>query len=423
MIKRVFNLKNFLSLTFLVLFIFAFSTEKAFLNENITNKLGNSKIHPSITSMSPIFIDDTNPDYNWSKTAAENDWITGNGTWNNPYLIKGLDFVSISNKSAISIQNSQVAFIIRDCLFFNCLSDGIDLDYVSNGNISDNIFINGSSTDSYRISITMRYCENISILNNNFYYEGYESMLLLHGSMLNVHANKAFQSKSYFYFGDVDQSSFTGNSIRMRFVGCHHNEIKDNILINIISPTKESGNGLYFASSDYNNISSNVMYSYFGPLSLENECDHNVISMNNLSGYRGIYFWSGGSFNMITHNRIEFFDDEDDLVGGWTGISIASESVNNSLLFNYISHFSIAVVLARPSNVVHAKYCTVMNNTFFQVGECIDYDKSDGHVIKDNVCILYQTPPVTIPGYSAFLCILISSMIGMLLSLRRRIEF
>ena len=29
----------------------------------------------------PIYIDDSDPNYSWSKTASENDWCSGSGTW------------------------------------------------------------------------------------------------------------------------------------------------------------------------------------------------------------------------------------------------------------------------------------------------------------------------------------------------------
>ena len=145
--------------------------------------------------------------------------------------------------------------------------------------------------------------------------------------------------------------------------------------------------------------------------------------MNNISGYIGIYFWNGGSFNTITHNFIEYIDDNDAIVGGWDGISIASESVNDSIMFNYISHFSTAVYLARPSNAVHAKYCTVINNTFFEVGECVDYDKADGHIIKNNTCILYHSP-VSISGYPIVLFALLPLLIiGISIPIRKKLNY
>ncbi len=382
-------------------------------------------VKSSLISMSPIFIDDTNPDHNWSKTALENEWITGTGTWNDPYLIEGLNFISISRvNSAISIQNSQVPFIIRDCLFLNCHYHGIDLDYVSHGNITENIFINGSSSDPYRHSVDIRYCENLTLLNNDFYYEEDKSIYVFNGSMMKIDSNRAVESDSDMSLYYVDNSSFTGNSFSMRFWGCHYNEITDNVMINIKYTPKDSGYSLNLINSDYNNITRNTIYSNYMTLYLEGGCDHNIISLNNISGQNGIRFWGGGSFNTIMYNRIEFIDDDGDVIGGHGGISIASESVYNSILFNFISHFSTAVYLARPSNVVHAKYCTVMNNTFFEVGECIDYDESDGHVIENNTCILYQHPPETISGYSLILfAFLPMSIIGIILLLRKKIDF
>ena len=49
------------------------------LDYNSRNRLENSGFW-DLTS-DPIYINDLNPSYNWSKTAADNDWCSGSGTW------------------------------------------------------------------------------------------------------------------------------------------------------------------------------------------------------------------------------------------------------------------------------------------------------------------------------------------------------
>ena len=75
-----------------------------------------------------IFIKDDDPDYNWSKTAAENPWCSGSGIENDPYVIEKvlidgkyhLESVNYPDDrykdySAINIHNSRVFYEIRDC--------------------------------------------------------------------------------------------------------------------------------------------------------------------------------------------------------------------------------------------------------------------------------------------------------------------
>ena len=37
-----------------------------------------------------IYINDDDPNFNWSKTAADNDWCSGSGTYSDPYIIENL---------------------------------------------------------------------------------------------------------------------------------------------------------------------------------------------------------------------------------------------------------------------------------------------------------------------------------------------
>ena len=91
-----------------LVFVMLFATILICYNEFRTNELNdaiysvkpNKKISLNSFSWnltgSPIIINDLQPDYNWSKTAAENGWCSGSGSWSDPYviedvLIDGLD--------------------------------------------------------------------------------------------------------------------------------------------------------------------------------------------------------------------------------------------------------------------------------------------------------------------------------------------
>ena len=76
---------------------------------------------------STIVIDDADPNYNWSKTAAENPWCSGSGTLNDPYIIENvyidgdMSIVETPGKSlsanCLSIFRSTAYFIVRGCYF------------------------------------------------------------------------------------------------------------------------------------------------------------------------------------------------------------------------------------------------------------------------------------------------------------------
>ena len=134
---------------------------------------------------SNIIIDDADPNYNWSKTAAENDWCSGAGTIEDPYIIEnvyidggGLIAETPGKQhsgNCLSIYRSTVYFIVRGCYFTRAGSDefnsGIYLAYSENGilynntitNNHNNIFVNDLSHNT-----TVLY----NVMSHNEIYAG-----------------------------------------------------------------------------------------------------------------------------------------------------------------------------------------------------------------------------------------------------------
>jgi len=112
---------------------------------------------------SPIFIDDSDLNYNWSKTSAENDWCSGSGTWNDPYIVENVTIIGPSIQNSIEIRNSNLPFEIRNCNLTstNVVNwvNGIMLDNVSNGLIIKN-------TCSFKFNFGVYL---IGSTNNNFF--------------------------------------------------------------------------------------------------------------------------------------------------------------------------------------------------------------------------------------------------------------
>jgi len=115
---------------------------------------------------SPIFIDDADPNYNWSKTANDNDWCRGSGTWGDPYIIENVTIDGQLVGNCITIQNSSVYFIIRNCTVtysgFDTFDAGISLD-----NVNNSLLLNNSFSRNYFAGILLKEnCVNNTIQDN-----------------------------------------------------------------------------------------------------------------------------------------------------------------------------------------------------------------------------------------------------------------
>ena len=217
---------------------------------------------------SRIFIDDADPNYNWSKTAMDNDWCWGSGTFSNPYVIENVTINGLYNKNCIEIQNSNVYFILRNCTLFNAggkqspltYYSGIYLYQVSSGIVSNN---NLSYDNGYGIHIEQ--CNNITITKNT----------VNHNYRMGI------------YLKDSD-----------------YNYVENNTINDSNSPFESnSGNGIWVSgSSDYN-----VFYNN----SIQNTVDagiavygtYNNFTEQNVKNCGEISLWEAGITEFSHHNR------------------------------------------------------------------------------------------------------------------------
>ena len=170
-----------------------------------------------------IYIDDDDPDYNWTKTEEDYAWCTGAGIEGDPYIIENLYIDAQGDGGGIYIRDSVKHFIIRNCWINNSGTHSIDaavfLEYVENGNITDNIFsytrvgLQGtyscfdiSVSENYMISnpvlgaraIKLSYnCNNFTIIRNKIFnfYDGMHFAIDIHNLTLrnNYITNTVFE--------------------------------------------------------------------------------------------------------------------------------------------------------------------------------------------------------------------------------------
>jgi parallel beta-helix repeat protein len=117
----------------------------------------------------PIHVDN-----NWTATVDAFDWVSGSGTWVDPYIIEDIDIDGSNEKSGIFIENTNEYFIIRNCTIYNTpieynveegLYDaGITIKQADNG-----IIYNNTIYDNRYGAINLQYADNHTIFENHLY--------------------------------------------------------------------------------------------------------------------------------------------------------------------------------------------------------------------------------------------------------------
>ena len=159
----------------------------------------------------PIFIDDANVNYNWQKTAKDNEWCSGSGTWIDPYIIEYVIIDGQNSDNCIYIANSHVNFIIRGCILNNSGSSnsGIKLVSTHNGSIINN-FIN---YNGYGISFDT---SNDNIIEGNIFNAFQTSAIYLYNSDNNLIFQNRINESNYagiYLIDGSDSNIISGNNI------------------------------------------------------------------------------------------------------------------------------------------------------------------------------------------------------------------
>jgi len=225
----------------------------------------------------------------------------GHGTLSDPYVIQGIDMAIPDDTTAITIGNTSLNFILRDCRFLyiapQYVGSAITFQNVSNATL-ENVTI---SNNFY--AFAMSDCDNITIRNcatDNVFYGVYiESCRKI------VIENNSFDL-SYFY------GVHLGSSI--------------DILVQFNSFGNESLGGIELMYSDQNIVRSNtVQNSYGNGINLMGSCDNLII--NNVLESSEIYLWEFSDRNLVQWNSMQ---------GEFSAIEVYYSSNNNSFIENTI---------------------------------------------------------------------------------------
>ena len=240
------------------------------VEQNSIENINNSALE------APIFINGiaTGVDaHNWT-WAEDQSWCTGSGTDLDPYIIENLTISGSGSGSGIEIWNSNVSFIIKDCLIYN-FSTGIYLDHTNNARLINN---------------------NCSNMGEGIYID-YSNNITISGNTANGNSNYGI------YLYGSPYNAITGNTVNNNDDGIYMDASSNNNTISGNTANDNDRAGIFLAESDYNNITGNTASGGIDGIFLDNQNYNNTIKGNNFNNNNiGIEIYYS-DFNRIIENE------------------------------------------------------------------------------------------------------------------------
>ncbi|MHA2366200.1 MAG: NosD domain-containing protein, partial [Candidatus Hodarchaeales archaeon] len=248
-------------------------------NPNIQSELQRSNYKRSTLTSLPISIDG-NSDF--ATKASLNSW-TGDGSSGNPYILENLVIItSVASTHAISIQNTNVYFILRNSTLTATGTGGSGLYLI---NVHNGIIHNNTA-------------------NNNTFYGFYLKSSCINNSLSNNTANSNIAGFKLSSFSDKNSLSYnTANS--NNWYGFFLQSVSNNNSLSNNIANYNSFFGFYLDNS-YNNSLSNNMANYNTDSGFYLESSQTNSLINNTANYNalhGFYLYVSSS-NTLNNNSI-----------------------------------------------------------------------------------------------------------------------
>jgi len=311
-------------ITFGILFVFMpiITTNLCFITVNINknsdyrdgSNLNNDNLKASKVSV-PIYIDDNDPNNNWS-VSKDAGICTGNGTYSEPYIIEDL-VIDSGGSTCIRIENSDVYFKIENCTLYNTDDAGIKLEYVNNGQLTDN----NCSSNYYGISLSNS--NNISISGNTVTNNNITGIHLYSSNNNTISGNIANNNCHGIYLYSSNNNIISGNTATNNKYHGMYLHSSNNNTISGNTATNNNSIGIHLDLSEYNIVSGNTPNNNKVGIALDTSC-YNIVSRNtaNNSNYYGI-FLGNSYFNTISgntanknHYGVYLFSSENNIISG-----------------------------------------------------------------------------------------------------------
>ncbi|MFW9819704.1 MAG: nitrous oxide reductase family maturation protein NosD [Candidatus Thorarchaeota archaeon] len=309
-------------------------------NNNLDSNRNILNIKSNAIELSPFIIDDTGVgDYTWADAVLES-WCSGLGTKSTPYLINNIEIDAMGALvNCLEIRNSNVYFIIQNSKFINSSWDGILMNNVHNGTLTN---INCTQNDGAGIRLEQG-CSYNSIFNCFSNDNIYGLQFYTNCDYNLIHNNTCENNEQGIYLNQ----------------GHDYNNITNNYLNHNEKNLGNDNNGIMIVGSgNHNKIADNTIL-YSGDNGIYLASQNNCLIYNNTCVFNGIngLYASSSSDNNITNNKIYFSTQH--------GIRMISNSRRNEIFGNLITNNTQRGIYLQSNSY----YNTFYNNTFIGNGE------------------------------------------------------
>jgi len=184
--------------------------------------------------LNPFIIDDSGGGaYTWSEAISQ-EWCSGAGTLEDPYILEFIKIDGLNSSSCLTIMNSEVIFIIRNSSFYNSGAGTFDAG-IKLINVSRGLLIDNNCTHNNGNGIALSYCEYIVITRNSINSNNISGIFLLYSDN-NVISNNNETINYNLLYGILllfsDSNNITGNTINHNNYGIFLQEANYNRVIN-----------------------------------------------------------------------------------------------------------------------------------------------------------------------------------------------
>lgn len=296
---------------------------------------------------SPILIDELDPNYNWSKTADDNDWCYGSGTWNDPYIIENITIEAQAlETNLIEIKNSHSSyFSIRNCNITHLDSPSTSRTGIKLYNSSKGWITNNNCSYSSQ-GITLERSDNNTVYDNIIMYNDGVGIFIHGGSNNTIIENKI--------------NNNTGKSIALDQ-----------------APTE----------CKFNKVMHNKLEFNTGGINLVNGCEMNLIHNNSISNGGSAFQHWRAYHNNFTHNTVkkmenmafyfDFFEHNKVINNTWqdcrTGVSFSDFNHNNDFINNTFINIEGPAIHFKDFSGITNFNNTFRGNLFYSCGMRIDF--------------------------------------------------